>query len=57
MWQRLTYLASRPVEPLTFRFHVYRGARFPEALVRVGKEHFGVSTHGARRHVLEDYKP
>ena len=43
VWQRLTYLASRPVEPLTFRFHVYRGARFPEALVRVGKEHFGVS--------------
>ena len=44
VWQRLTYLASRPVEPMTFRSHVYRGARFPEALVRVGKEHFGVST-------------
>ncbi len=44
VWQHLSYLASRPVEPLTFRSHVYRGARFPEALVREGKEHFGVST-------------
>ena len=44
VWQHLTYLASRPVESLTFRTHVYRGARFPEALVREGKEHFGVST-------------
>lgn len=44
VWQHLTYLASRPVEPLTFRSHVYTGARFPEALVRVGKEDFGVST-------------
>ena len=44
VWQHLTYLASRPVEPLTFRSHVYRGARFPEALARLGNEHFGVST-------------
>ena len=44
VWQHLTYLASRPVEPLTFRSYVYRGSRFPEALVRVGKENFGVST-------------
>ena len=44
VWQHLTYLASRPVEPLTFRSHVYRGSRFPEVLVRVGKENFGVST-------------
>ena len=44
VWQHLTYLAFRPVEPLTFRSHVYRGARFPEALVREGKEYFGVST-------------
>ncbi len=44
VWQHLTYLASRPVAPLAFRSHVYRGARFPEALVRLGKEHFGVST-------------
>ena len=44
VWQHLTYLASRPVEQLTFRSHVYRGARFPEVLVRLGKEDFGVST-------------
>ena len=44
VWRHLTYLASRPVEPLTFRHHVYRGARYPEALVRAGKEQFGVST-------------
>ena len=43
VWQHLAYLASRPVEPLTFRSHIYRGARFPEALVRLRKEHFGVS--------------
>ena len=44
VWQQLTYLSSRPVERLTFRSHVYRGTRFPEALVRSGKEHFGVTT-------------
>lgn len=43
-WRHLTYLASRPVEPLTFRHHVYRGTRFPQALVRAGREQFGVST-------------
>ena len=32
------------MEPLTFRSHVFRGARFPEALVRSGKEHFDVLT-------------
>ncbi len=44
VWRRLTYLASRPLGPLTFRHHVYRGTRFPEALIRAGKEQFGVST-------------
>ena len=28
VWQHLTYVASRPVEPLAFRSHVYRGARW-----------------------------
>lgn len=42
-WRHLSYLASRPMEPLTFRSHVYRGAKFPEALVRSGTEYFGVS--------------
>lgn len=44
VWRQLTYLASRPLEPLTFRRHLYRGVRFPEALIRAGKEQFGVST-------------
>ena len=43
VWRHLTYLASRPLGPLTFRSHVYRGAKFPEALVRAGKENYGVS--------------
>ena len=44
IWQHLTYLASRPAEPLTFRSHVFRGTRFPEALLRSGKEDFDVLT-------------
>jgi predicted transcriptional regulator of viral defense system len=40
----LTYSASRPLGPLTFRAHVLRGAKFRQALLRLGKEHFGVST-------------
>ena len=43
VWQQFTYLASRPLEPLTFRSQAYRGARFPETLVRSGSEQFGVS--------------
>ena len=39
-----TYSASRPLGPLTFRGHVFRGTRFRQALLRLGKEHFGVST-------------
>jgi predicted transcriptional regulator of viral defense system len=39
-----TYSASRPLRPLAFRSHVFRGTRFPQALINVGKEHFGVST-------------
>ena len=40
----LTYSASRPLRPLTFRTHLFRGTRFPRALLRDGKEHVGVST-------------
>ena len=39
-----TYSASRPLGPLTFRGHVFRGTRFRQALLRLGKEHFGVLT-------------
>jgi predicted transcriptional regulator of viral defense system len=44
VYWRLTYSASRPVRPLAFRSHVFRGTRFPQALLRAGKTHFGVST-------------
>ena len=44
MWRLVTYSASRPVENLTFRSHVFQGTRFPEALRRLGKEHFEVLT-------------
>jgi predicted transcriptional regulator of viral defense system len=38
------YSASRPLGPFVFRSHVFRGTRFPLALIRAGKEHAGVST-------------
>ena len=44
MWRQVTYSASRPLEKLTFRSHVFQGTRFPEALRRFGKEHFDVLT-------------
>ena len=42
MWRQVTYSASRPLEKLTFRSHVFQGTRFPEALRRLGMEHFDV---------------
>ena len=44
VYTHLTYSASRPLGPLTFRAHVLRGAKFSKALLLLGKEHFGVST-------------
>ncbi len=44
VWRHVTYQASRPLETLTFRRHIYQGTRFPESLVRAGEEQFGVST-------------
>jgi predicted transcriptional regulator of viral defense system len=38
------YSASRPLSPLTFRSHVFRGTKFPQALLRTGKAHVEVST-------------
>lgn len=46
-----TYSASRPLGPLTFRSHVFRGTKFPRALLRAGQAHFGVLT--AERSGLE----
>jgi predicted transcriptional regulator of viral defense system len=37
-----TYSASHPLSTFTFRSYLFRGAKFPEALCRVGKEGFGV---------------
>jgi predicted transcriptional regulator of viral defense system len=42
--EQFTYSASRPLGPLTFRSHVFRGTRFPQALRREGEESFGVSS-------------
>ena len=42
--QRFIYSAERPVETLTFRDQVFRGTRFPRALVRSGTEYHGVLT-------------
>ncbi|MDD3642182.1 MAG: transcriptional regulator, partial [Candidatus Krumholzibacteria bacterium] len=41
---RLIYSASRPLGPLTFRGHSFRGTKFRQALLRLGKENFGVSS-------------
>ncbi|MBU0944061.1 MAG: transcriptional regulator [Proteobacteria bacterium] len=39
-----TYSATRPVPPVTFRSHVFRGVKFPQALCRAEKEDIGVIT-------------
>ena len=43
-WDHLTYLAERPSSPLTFRSRVFRGARFPQALLRSQSTMHGVLT-------------
>ena len=43
VYTHITYSASRPVGPLTFRSHVFRGTRFPHALVQAGKTHASLS--------------
>ncbi len=40
--EHLTYSASHPVPPVTFRSHAFRGVKFPEALCRAEKEDFGI---------------
>ena len=37
VYTHLTYSASRPIGPLTFRTHVFRGAKFRQALLLQGK--------------------
>ena len=38
----LTYSTPQPPEPLTFRSHVFKGTRFPRALLREGKAFINV---------------
>jgi len=42
VWQHFIYSAERPAETLTFRDQVFRGTKFPQALVRSGEEYRGV---------------
>ena len=42
VYTHITYSASRPLGPLTFRSHAFRGTRFPHTLLHAGKVHVGV---------------
>ncbi len=42
--EHFVYTASRPLNPFTFRSHVFRGVRSPESLRRANQENFGVVT-------------
>ena len=42
VWQQFSYQATRPAVPLTFRSNVFRGTRFPSALVNRGVQMFDV---------------
>jgi len=40
--QYLAYLSNRPLRPLAFRSQLFRGVKFPQKLLRKGKENYGV---------------
>ncbi len=40
--QYLAYLSNRPLRPLAFRSQLFRGVKFPQILLRKGKENYGV---------------
>ncbi len=42
VWYHVIYSAARPVGSLSFQSQVYRGVKFPDALLRLGAEHFDV---------------
>ena len=44
VWQHFIYSAERPVEKLIFRDQIFRGVKFPQALVRSCEEYRGVLT-------------
>jgi predicted transcriptional regulator of viral defense system len=39
--EQLNYSSARSVSPVTFRSHVFRGVKLPQALCRAGKEDLG----------------
>ncbi len=42
--EEITYSASHPVARFSFRSHIFRGVRFPQALFSAKKENFDVNT-------------
>jgi predicted transcriptional regulator of viral defense system len=38
----LVYLSNRPLRPLSFRSQLFRGVKFPQTLLRKGKENYAV---------------
>ncbi len=42
VWQHFVYSSSHPVKQLMFRSSVFKGTKFPEALLRSGTERFDV---------------
>lgn len=42
VYEHFTYLVSKPIPPVTFRAHLFKGVRFPQALVRKKAELFDV---------------
>jgi len=42
VYEHFTYLVSKPIPLITFRAHLFKGVRFPQALVRKKSELFDV---------------
>ncbi len=43
LYEHFTYSAYRPLKPVTFRSHVFRGVKFPKALHLAKQENYGVA--------------
>lgn len=43
LWQHFIYSAARPAKPVTFRSQLFRGAKFPAALLRTKTQHIEVA--------------
>ncbi len=44
MQNYFTYAALRPLNPVTFHSYLFRGVRFPQALLQAGRQDFGIVT-------------